>query len=74
MKVNYDEQKDVLRIVLSGTPVRRCDHEKPGVVLGYGGDGTLVNLEIRDASRKIDNPRSVDIAMNGRSVHGMRLL
>lgn len=74
MKVNYDAQKDVLRIVLSTTPVRKCDYEKPGVVLGYGGDGSLVNLEIREASRKIDDPRAVDLAMNGRSVHGVRLL
>lgn len=74
MKVNYDAQKDVLKISLSSTPVRNCDFDKPGVVLGYGSDGSLVDLEIREASRKIDNPRSVDLAMNGRSVHGVRLL
>ncbi|WP_028587865.1 DUF2283 domain-containing protein [Desulfocurvus vexinensis] len=74
MQLCYDSKNDVLTIVLSSTPVRTLDTEKPGVVLGYGGDGTLVNFEIKNASRRIDNPRSVDLCVNGRNVQGMKLL
>ena len=74
MQVNYDSAKDVLKIVLSSTPVKKCEYDNPGVVLGYGGDGTLVNFEIRDASRRVDDPKSVDLCVNGRSVQGMKLL
>lgn len=74
MQVCYDSEKDVLRIVLSDVPVRKHDSEKPGVVIGYGGDGTLVDFEIRDASRRIDDPRTVDLCVNGRNVQGMKIL
>jgi uncharacterized protein YuzE len=74
MQLCYDSENDVLTIVLSSTPVRTLDTEKPGVVLGYGGDGSLVNFEIKNASRRIDNHRSVDLCVNGRNVQGMKLL
>lgn len=74
MQVCYDSKNDVLTIVLSTTPVRTLDTEKPGVVLGYGGDGSLVNFEIKNASRRIDDPRSVDLCVNGRNIQGMKLL
>lgn len=74
MQVCYDSENDILKIVLSDAPVRKHDSEKPGVVLGYGGDGTLVDFEIRDASRRIDDPRSVDLSVNGRNIQGMMIL
>ncbi len=74
MQVHYDPQKDVLKVVLSSTPVGKHEYDMPGVVLGYGGDGTLVTCEIREASRHVDDPKSVDLFVNGRSVQGMKLL
>ncbi len=74
MQVCYDSTKDVLTIVLSSTPVRTFESDNPGVVIGYGGDGSLVHFEIKDASRRIDDPRSVDLCVNGRNVQGMKLL
>lgn len=74
MQVHYDSDKDVLKIVLSSIPVGKRDFDKDGVVLGYAGDGSLVNLEIEKASRRIDDPKSVDLCVNGRSVQGLKLL
>lgn len=74
MQVHYDSDKDVLKIVLSATPAAKMEYDNPGIVLGYGGDGSLVNLELRDASRKVDDPKTVDLCVNGRSVQGMKLL
>jgi len=74
MQVNYDSKSDTLRIVLSTTPVKKCEYENPGIVLGYGGDGSLVNVEIPEASRRVDDPKTVDLCFNGRCVQGMKLL
>lgn len=73
MRINYDPEQDVLKIILTDVPVSRCDHEKPGIILGYGGDGSLANMEIHEASQRIDNPRRVDIALRGQCVQGMQL-
>jgi uncharacterized protein YuzE len=63
VKVVYDSEVDVLRIVLSNTPVEESDEDKPGVILDYDKDGNLVGLEILDASKRVDNPRSVEYAV-----------
>lgn len=74
MQVHYDSEKDVLKIVLSTTPVGKRDFDKDGIILGYAGDGSLVNLEIERASHKVDDPKTVDMCVNGRSVQGLKLL
>ncbi|MBU1003902.1 MAG: DUF2283 domain-containing protein [Proteobacteria bacterium] len=74
MQVNYDPDKDTLKIVLSSTPVKKCDYDNPGIILGYAGDGSLVDLEIPEASRRMDDPKTVDLCVRGRSVQGMKLL
>ena len=33
MKVTYDPEVDVLRIVLAETPIEESDEDKPGVIL-----------------------------------------
>lgn len=63
MKVTYDPEVDVLRILLSTAPVEESDEEKPGIILDYDKDGNLVGMEILDASRRVENPRSVEYAV-----------
>lgn len=63
MKVTYDPEVDVLRIVLSEEPVEESDEEKPGVILDYDKAGNLVGLEILNASKRIANPRSLEYAV-----------
>jgi len=63
MKVTYDPEVDVLRIVLSETPVEESDEAKPGVILDYDKDGNIVGLEILDASKRMENPRSMEYAI-----------
>jgi uncharacterized protein YuzE len=74
MQLAYDPDTDVLRIVLGSEPVsRRSGGEAPGLSLGLDGNGSVVDLEITQASRRIDNPKSVDFAVAGRCVRGMRM-
>ena len=63
MKVTYDPDVDVLRILLSDAPVEESDEEKPGVILDYDKQGNVVGLEILEASKRISNPRSLEYAV-----------
>jgi YD repeat-containing protein len=63
MKVSYDSEVDVLRIIFNNTPIEESDEDKPGVILDYDGEGNIVGIEILDASKRIDNPRSVEYAV-----------
>ena len=65
MKVIYDPEVDVLRILLSDSPIEESDEDKPGVILDYDKDGNIVGLEILDASKRVSNPRSVEYAVAG---------
>jgi uncharacterized protein YuzE len=63
MKVTYDPEVDVLRILLSNAPIEESDEDKPGVILDYDKDGNIVGLEILEASKRTANPRSVEYAV-----------
>lgn len=63
MKVTYDPEVDVMRILFSNAPIEESDGNKPGIVLDYDKDGNIVGLEILDASKQVENPRSVEYAI-----------
>ena len=63
MKAVYDPETDVLRILFSDALVEESDEDKPGIILDYDKDGNIVGLEILDASRRTDNPRSFEYAV-----------
>jgi uncharacterized protein YuzE len=57
MKVTYDSEVDVLRIIFRNAPIEESDEDKPGVILDYDAAGNLVGLEVMNASRRVENPR-----------------
>ena len=63
MKIIYDPDVDVLRIIFSNEPIEESDEDKPGVVLDYDKIGNVVGMEILDASARMENPRSVEYAV-----------
>ena len=65
MKVTYDPEVDVLRILFSTAPIEESDEDKPGIIIDYDKDGNVVGMEILDASQRMDNPRAVDYAVMG---------
>jgi len=65
VKVTYEPEVDVLRILLSDPPIEESDEDKPGVILDYDKDGNVVGLEILQASKRVANPRSVEYAVEG---------
>jgi uncharacterized protein YuzE len=60
MKVTYDPEVDVLRILFSSAPIEESDEDKPGVILDYDKDGNVVGMEILDASKRVENPGNVE--------------
>ena len=60
MKVTYDPEVDVLRILFRDVAIEESDEDKPGVILDYDKDGNMVGLEVLNASQRIENPRGVD--------------
>ena len=65
MKVTYDSEVDVLRVLFRDSPIEESDEDKPGVILDYDKDGNIVGLEVLNASQRIENPRAVEYAMTG---------
>ncbi|MBX3302274.1 MAG: DUF2283 domain-containing protein [Nitrospira sp.] len=63
MKVKYDEEVDVLTIELSDASVEESDEDKPGVILDYDKEGNIVGIEILNASKRVQNPKSVEYAV-----------
>jgi uncharacterized protein YuzE len=63
VKVSYDPEVDVLRIVLSEQAIEESDEDKPGVILDYDATGNLVGLEILDASQRVADPQSVEYSV-----------
>lgn len=64
MKVVYDPEVGVLRILFSNAPIEESDEDKPGVILDYDKGGNIVGLEILDASKRMENPRAMEYAIS----------
>jgi YD repeat-containing protein len=62
MKVSYDAETDTLTVVFRDVPIAESDEDKPGVILDYDAAGNLVSIEVLDASKRVDEPRSVTLA------------
>ena len=65
MKVTYDAEVDILRIILSDQPVDESDEDKPGIIIDYDAKGNVVSMEILDAAKRGLNPHGVEYAITG---------
>lgn len=63
MKVTYDQEVDVLRILLRDVKIEESDEDKPGIILDYDKEGNLVGIEVLNASQRVENPRGVEYAV-----------
>jgi uncharacterized protein YuzE len=63
MKVFYDPEVDVLRILFSNRAIEESDEDKPGVIIDYDKDGNIVGLEVLEASKRVENLRVLEYAV-----------
>lgn len=61
MKVTYDTDTDILRIRLSSKRIDESNELMPGVVVDVDSKGNAVGFEILDASKRIENPKAIEL-------------
>jgi len=69
MKVVYDPDKDILQISFIEKIIEETTQIAPGFVLDYDEDGTVVGLELRKASKKVDNPYKMSYLVDKANVN-----
>lgn len=65
MKITYDAEVDVLRILLTDSAIAESDEERTGIIIDYDEVGNMVGIEILDASQRVASPQSVEYAILG---------
>lgn len=65
MKVTYNAELDILRIVLSEQKVDESDEDKLGIIIDYDAQGNVVSIEILDASKRGISPHGLEYAIVG---------
>ncbi len=63
MKISYDREVDVLRILLSEREIVESDEAREGVILDYDAAGNVVGLEILNASKHTELPNACEFAV-----------
>jgi YD repeat-containing protein len=61
MKVIYDIEVDILRILFNDNPVEESDEDREGIIFDYDKQGKLVGMEILDASQQINEPHAMEM-------------
>lgn len=59
MKIIYNPEVDVLRILFQDRPISESAEDESGIIFDFDDQGNVVGLEVLDASRRIDDPQSV---------------
>ena len=62
MRIHYDARTDTLTMILRDGVVAESDEAKPGIILDFDASGGLVSIELLEASRRVEDPRSVTLA------------
>ncbi len=60
MKVKYDKEVDILYIQFSDNKITESDEEKSGIILDYDNEGSIVGIEVLNASKKMKNINKVE--------------
>jgi len=59
MKAVYDSKTDTLVLKFKAGSVAESDEDKPGTILDYDSKGNIVSIEILDASKRVEEARSM---------------
>jgi len=59
MKIRYDRETDTLLIILSELKIDETEEIRTGVIADFDERGSLVSLEILNASKKVESLNEV---------------
>ncbi len=68
MKISYDPEVDILRIIFKETIIEESDEESPGIICDFDPEGNMVGIEILKASQRIDSPHIIEYMLNSPAV------
>lgn len=54
MKIKYDKETDSLVVNFTDKEIEDSEEIRPGVIADFAPDGSLVGIEVLNASRKIE--------------------
>lgn len=60
MKIKYDKENDILYIRFSDKQIIESDEEKPGMIMDVANDGSIVGIEILNASSQMPFPNKFE--------------
>ncbi len=59
MKIVYDSEKNILQIALNSRAIAETAQITPNLILDYDEDGQVIGLELRNASKSVENPYAI---------------
>ncbi|MFN7812212.1 MAG: DUF2283 domain-containing protein [Planctomycetia bacterium] len=68
MKVLFDPETDTLSVLVMNGVVAESDEPRPGIILDYDANGSLLSVEILDASKHMPIPRQVEFEVTAKHV------
>jgi uncharacterized protein YuzE len=66
VKVIYDPETDTLDLILNERQIAESDEARAGVIIDYASDGSIVSIEILEASRRVSEPQSLLFELKGK--------
>ena len=63
MKITYEQEVDILRILFNDNDINESDETQPGIIMDYDKEGNVVGIEILQASKNTNNPMVCDFAV-----------
>lgn len=64
MEINYDQEVDILRILLTSATIEESDEVESGVIFDYDPEGKIVGIEILDASQRTYLDQFTNVRIN----------
>jgi len=63
MKIDYDQDVDILRILLTDSAIEESDEVETGIIFDYNSQGDVVGIEILDASKRNTRTRQLEYSI-----------
>ena len=59
MVIRYDKELDIVYIRFSEKKIEESNEDKPGIILDYDIEGSIVGIEVLNASSKMVQPNGI---------------